>query len=184
MVSADGANRSVRNRAGANGSRGAGFGSAPRRRKIRFHVRDAAEPPRRCRKPRALDGSRDSCPGHDSEIAKLLPQDRSGSHYFSARETDANYIRLNSPSPASAAPEHEKFLFYRGVGDFATPLRVTQGPAGASPSPTPVKSLSRHPFVLGLQERRGEVASIQSWRPANRERSIQFGKPSLWRWKN
>jgi hypothetical protein len=54
----------------------------------------------------------------------FLPRDRSGSHYFTARDTDSTYVSLDAP-PAGSHPEHEKFLFYRGVGNFATPLTVT-----------------------------------------------------------
>ncbi len=39
------------------------------------------------------------------------------SHYYAARETDADLIRVNG--------ETEKFLFYRGVGDFQAPLAAT-----------------------------------------------------------
>ena len=47
-----------------------------------------------------------------------LPSDPSGSHYYAARETDAGLLRVNGQT--------EKFLFYRGVGNFSTPLKVTQ----------------------------------------------------------
>ena len=53
-----------------------------------------------------------------------LPLDRSGSHYFAARETDANLLKVNSATATNRMPEHEKFLFYRGVGNFRTPLNV------------------------------------------------------------
>ncbi len=40
------------------------------------------------------------------------------SHYYAARETDANPIRVNG--------QDEKFLFYRGVGGFQVPLNATE----------------------------------------------------------
>jgi hypothetical protein len=43
------------------------------------------------------------------------------SHYYAARETDADLIRVNG--------ETEKFLFYRGVGDFQAPLTIAQSGA-------------------------------------------------------
>jgi hypothetical protein len=49
-------------------------------------------------------------------------QDASGSHYYAARETRANLLRVDSPSGS----ETEKFLFYRGVASFQAPLTVTQ----------------------------------------------------------
>jgi hypothetical protein len=54
-----------------------------------------------------------------------LPTDSSGSHYFAARETDSDYLRSGSIPERSPKPEFEKFLFYRGVGNFTTPLKVT-----------------------------------------------------------
>src|SRR5207253_2438154 len=51
-----------------------------------------------------------------------LRQDPSGSHYYAARATDANPIRINSKDSS----ETEKFLFYRGVASFKAPLLVTQ----------------------------------------------------------
>ncbi|MEY2429776.1 MAG: hypothetical protein QOJ40_2661, partial [Verrucomicrobiota bacterium] len=44
----------------------------------------------------------------DAQLASLLPLDRSGSHYFSARDTEANYLQINSRNSTNAAPELEK----------------------------------------------------------------------------
>src|SRR6185503_18030679 len=53
--------------------------------------------------------------------ASVLPNDGSKTHYYAARETDAAIIR----APASKKQvEHEKFLFYRGVGSSRVPLQV------------------------------------------------------------
>ncbi len=51
-----------------------------------------------------------------------FPTEKGDSHYYPARETDANPIRVCG----GKNPEHEKFLFYRGVGTFDLPLKVTQ----------------------------------------------------------
>jgi hypothetical protein len=51
---------------------------------------------------------------------KPLPFDKSGSHYYAARETDANLLSVTPR--AGEREEIEKFLFYRGVGDFRAPL--------------------------------------------------------------
>ncbi len=58
--------------------------------------------------------------GHAKTIA--LPKDERGSHYFAARDTDANLVQI---APQNAASETEKFLFYRGFGTFQAPLKVT-----------------------------------------------------------
>jgi hypothetical protein len=61
-----------------------------------------------------------------NEPAELrLPWDKSGSHYYAARETDSDYVRVSGNTGTPATAEHEKFLFYRGVGSFRTPLQVT-----------------------------------------------------------
>jgi hypothetical protein len=46
--------------------------------------------------------------------AEKFPTDPSSSHYYAARATDA--------APLQVKREQEKFLFYRGVGRFASPL--------------------------------------------------------------
>jgi len=53
-----------------------------------------------------------------------LPSDPSGSHYYAARATDASPLRI---AEKNKAVEQEKFLFYRGVAYFETPLSVRLG---------------------------------------------------------
>ncbi len=48
------------------------------------------------------------------DTAPSLPLENGPSRYYAARETDA--------APITVGGEHEKFLFYRGVGRFAIPL--------------------------------------------------------------
>jgi hypothetical protein len=48
-----------------------------------------------------------------------LPVDGKKSHYYPARETDAATIRVET----GMKNEHEKFLFYRGIGNFLPPLQ-------------------------------------------------------------
>jgi hypothetical protein len=49
-----------------------------------------------------------------------LPNDFRENHYYPARETDAALLQIRTGEQA----EHEKFLFYRGVGNFGLPLSV------------------------------------------------------------
>jgi hypothetical protein len=49
-----------------------------------------------------------------------LPNDFRENHYYPARETDASALQVRR----GEATEHEKFLFYRGVGNFGLPLSV------------------------------------------------------------
>ena len=46
--------------------------------------------------------------------APALPTESGPSHYYAARQTDS--------APITVGGQHEKFLFYRGVGRFAVPL--------------------------------------------------------------
>jgi hypothetical protein len=47
-----------------------------------------------------------------------------GDHYYVARETDANFLRTSAPRARKGA-EHERDLFYRGIGYFPAPLAVS-----------------------------------------------------------
>jgi hypothetical protein len=59
----------------------------------------------------------------------LLTEPR-GSHYYAARETDA--VLVAAPT-GNSKREFEKFLFYRGIGNFVAPLTVkTSDPTGAT----------------------------------------------------
>jgi len=69
--------------------------------------------------------------GIDWGTVRILPGanapflvEKGESHYYPARETDANAVRICSLGGTKAA-EHEKFLFYRGVGTFDLPLKVS-----------------------------------------------------------
>ena len=61
---------------------------------------------------------------HEDSL-KQLAVEPGGSHYYAARETDADFLQVTSKD-APAATETEKFLFYRGVGGFLAPLTVSQ----------------------------------------------------------
>jgi hypothetical protein len=52
----------------------------------------------------------------DPSAAPKYPFQFESSHYYAARSTDS--------APLTAAGETEKFLFYRGVGDFQPPISV------------------------------------------------------------
>ena len=58
-----------------------------------------------------------------------LPQEKSGSHYYAARATDAALLRVTAEDKKA---EVEKFLFYRGTGSFQAPLTVTLDSADAT----------------------------------------------------
>jgi hypothetical protein len=54
--------------------------------------------------------------------APVLPLENAPSRYYAARDTDA--------APITVGDQHEKFLFYRGVGRFPVPLSVRLSPDG------------------------------------------------------
>lgn len=51
-----------------------------------------------------------------------LPREASYSHYYPARDTDATTIQICNADKSKV--EHERFLFYRGIGNFDLPLSV------------------------------------------------------------
>jgi hypothetical protein len=58
-------------------------------------------------------------------VQATFPQDNSRSHYYPARETDAAPLLVVNGDKS----EHEKFLFYRGIGNFDLPIstRIADG---------------------------------------------------------
>jgi hypothetical protein len=55
-------------------------------------------------------------------LESKLPTEQSGSHYYAARDADADFIRVPRKD---GADEVEKYIFYRGIGNFDAPLKVT-----------------------------------------------------------
>jgi hypothetical protein len=60
----------------------------------------------------------------------IPPDDGTQNHYFHARETDSALVQVHCPRGPKSGPLapagdfFEKFLFYRGVGNFELPLRL------------------------------------------------------------
>jgi hypothetical protein len=52
-----------------------------------------------------------------------LPDERDGSHYYAARETDSAIVQVGGQS--------EKFLFYRGLANFPVPIAATSRADGS-----------------------------------------------------
>jgi hypothetical protein len=114
-----------------------------------------------------------------AKIASLIPRDKSSSHYFAARETDSTFVRVNSLSQTNPAPEYDKFLFYRGVGSFATPLRVTMSSDDSfTLTNTSAEALSDL-FVLRLREGQGQFIHLDQLGPSNEQtvKLDQKGRP-------
>jgi len=92
-----------------------------------------------------------------------LPRDTVGSHYFAARATNANLIRATTTN----ATELEKFIFYRGAGNFKTPLRVTvDGNNVVSVENTGDQPLA-HLFLLNIHDGTGAFAMLDELTSSN-----------------
>jgi hypothetical protein len=59
-------------------------------------------------------------PGAD----RSFPMEASPSRYYPARETDAAAVEMTIPKDGQEQQQHEKFIFYRGAGNFSMPLTV------------------------------------------------------------
>jgi hypothetical protein len=93
------------------------------------------------------------------ETASLVPASNgTGSHYFAARETDAAFVRVNTPS----GPEYDHFLFYRGAGTFQTPLTVTMDAQERITLTNTGKALLSHFFVLKVQNGHGHFSRLST----------------------
>ena len=81
-----------------------------------------------------------------------LPADYSDNHYYAARETDAAPLQICATN--GHATEQEKFLFYRGVGNFDLPLAVT-----LNDNRLTVRNTSKQPLgqVIVFENRDGKV---------------------------
>ena len=103
--------------------------------------------------------------------AAEFPGDASGSHYYAARETDANAVRVTTPI---GGQETEKFLFYRGVGNFRAPLTVTMSDDGREITlRNDGTEELRHAFVYQLRGGKGSFQVFQSL-PAGESKTLNL----------
>lgn len=111
--------------------------------------------------------------GKSSETKTPLPQDKNGGHYFSARETDSALLKLDWRSGTNSATEYEKFLFYRGVGNFATPLKVKMSASGDVTLINTSKEMLHELFVLGVNGDAGKFVHVENLAPG-KEKTLAF----------
>lgn len=115
--------------------------------------------------------------GHD-DLANLLPTDSSGSHYFAARQTDSAYVQAPSFSRTHSQLESEKFLFYRGAGNFVAPLSVSMQPAGAVTVANNGAQPLAHLFVIRVEGGRGGFVELPGLKPGeSRNTSLDLTGP-------
>ncbi|HEY2431741.1 MAG TPA: hypothetical protein VGI12_03635 [Vicinamibacterales bacterium] len=98
--------------------------------------------------------------------AGAYPRESGASHYYAARATDA--------SPLLVAAQPEKFLFYRGVGQFQPPLTAIARDDGS----VAVRSTAGAPIGDVIYfERRGGALTFTSRHAASAE--VLLARPSL-----
>lgn len=88
------------------------------------------------------------------------------SHYYAARETDANLIRFDSSKPGDSKTETDRFLFYRGIGRFQAPLitTVASNERAIHVSNTGSEAL-RHLFLLEVRDGRADFQYLSDLQP-------------------
>jgi hypothetical protein len=112
----------------------------------------------------------------DGASGDPLPMDKSGSHYFAARETDADMLEMADAPPVTQQPEREKFLFYRGVAHFATPLRVTMKSDNVLDLANTGNEPMAHLFVLDIKGTEGSFVYVPALAPGG-SNSVNINYP-------
>lgn len=113
-------------------------------------------------------------PDSHFSLSAVLPTNSAGSHYYAARETDAALVRID----ADATSQWEKFLFYRGLGNFGAPLQATVNKGGnVSMKNTGEETLPRF-FVLQVRNGRANFVPLNALEP-KQVQSVQIKEDLL-----
>lgn len=107
-------------------------------------------------------------PRDTTEISDgALIRENGDNHYYAARETDANLLRVSSPY-ARKGTEYERDLFYRGVGFIPAPITLQ---LDANENHLRISTTNAHPikdlFVLTVRNGKArwqQVASVSTAR--------------------
>jgi hypothetical protein len=117
-------------------------------------------------------------PAHAADLAAQLPHDHTDNHYYAARETDSAFVHVAAGGTNGTTPELEKLLFYRGTGNFATPLRVTVTEAGllsvANTGAEPLPDL----FLVERRNGQGSWTQLQQLAPGQTKRWQELTPPA------
>lgn len=115
-------------------------------------------------------------PGQAAQMT--LPKEASGNHYYAARETDAAVLRVNPTQTGQLSTEYEKFLFYRGVGNFGTPLKATMSASGeitlGNTGPEALKDL----FIFEVNSGTGNFLHVREI-PAGGQKTFVLGSERI-----
>ncbi|HEY1172672.1 MAG TPA: hypothetical protein VGH19_14985 [Verrucomicrobiae bacterium] len=101
---------------------------------------------------------------------ETFPSEKGGSHYYAARETDASPVQVTPPTVKEGKPtvQNEKFLFYRGVAGFPSPLMAKTVSDNSVTMQNQLNEPLKHLFVI--DQRANEYAfSYHAELPAKQE---------------
>lgn len=116
-------------------------------------------------------------------LHRLLPNSDNYPHYAHARETDSAlvYVERQASKERPLAPQgefFEKFLFYRGIGNFELPLQLSAEAGGrfelANTGADPIRSL----FLVTVEGKSLRFARFDEIRPGERLSLNQSKKES------
>lgn len=98
-----------------------------------------------------------------------LRTDNSTNHYFAARETDSAFVRVTKGGTNGTTPELEKLLFYRGTGNFNTPLKVYVTDAGAVTVENTGEQRLANLFLVTMRNGVGSWTKLAKLKPSQRQ---------------
>ncbi len=114
------------------------------------------------------------------ELKPDLPREKGESHYYPARETDSAFVRVCPGGDDYEKSEHEKFLFYRGVGNFELPLGIQAQGNGKFVLTNPTAADLPHVFVISVKkDGKGKYAFLESVR-SGQSREVALDLSENW----
>ncbi|HEY3763470.1 MAG TPA: hypothetical protein VGN23_17125 [Verrucomicrobiae bacterium] len=99
------------------------------------------------------------------QLQSYLPPEESGRHYFAARKTSADTVRMEFAGRTNEPDNYEKFIFYRGAGSFETPLNVSIDAQNEVVVKNTGDQALSHLFLLVIKNDRGGFEEIESLSP-------------------
>lgn len=102
------------------------------------------------------------------QLLSYLPPDQPnqpGRHYFAARKTGADIVRMQFAGETYEPDNYEKFIFYRGAGSFETPLTLSFNAQNEAVVKNAGDQTLSHLFLLVIKDGRGGFQEIESLPP-------------------
>ena len=108
-----------------------------------------------------------------------MPATSSDALWNHAREVDAAYVKTSDGTKDPAAPEFEKFLFYRGLGEARLPLRLDSRQNGTLTLDRDADARRRSPAGLRHPGRKRPGSATASARPCGPGEQVSDVIPSM-----